>query len=308
MAKVKRENGLQGKSDIVTGGWIETILPANLRPYVYLARLDRPIGVWLLLLPGLSAIALASERLSSETYILFGLFFIGAVLMRAAGCVINDMWDRRLDQKVERTRQRPLASGTVPLHGAVIFLTLLLFGALAVLMQMNSLTIWLGVAVLPFIFVYPFMKRITWWPQAFLGLTFNFSALMGWSAAVGELSFVPLALYVATIFWTLGYDTIYAFQDAEDDALAGIKSTALRFGRSAKRWVGGFYALSVLGLLISFYIAGASMVSYIALGAFAVHVARQLCAWRMDDARTALAVFKSNQWAGGLMFCACLIA
>jgi len=309
MDEIKRETASESKSDIINDGWIERTFPARARPFAYLARLDRPIGVWLLLWPGLWGITLAAGGfggLAMEHIILAALFFIGAIVMRGAGCVVNDMWDRKLDQKVTRTRTRPIASGAVSMRAAFIFLALLLVCGLIILMQMNALTIMLGVAVLPLIIAYPFMKRITWWPQAFLGITFNFSALMGWSAVTGDLSFAAFLLYTAAIFWTLGYDTVYAFQDAEDDALAGIKSTALRFGAAAKRWVSGFYALTAFGCAAAFYMLGAHWTGYAALMLFALHAMWQLREWHLDDARSSLRVFKSNHATGALILIACL--
>ena len=215
-----------------------------MQPYALLMRLDRPIGWWLLLLPGWWAIVLASGgvmNMNIKSWALMAAFLIGAVVMRGAGCVVNDIWDRDLDKMVERTRERPLASGAVSVKQAAAFLSLLLMIGAAILLSMNMLTIMLGLLSLPLIALYPAMKRITYWPQLFLGLTFNFGALMGWAAVTGELSAAPLFLYLGGIFWTIGYDTIYAHQDKEDDALAGIKSTALKFGNRSKLWVSGFY-------------------------------------------------------------------
>lgn len=308
MNEIKRENDRQGKSDIVVGGWIEQLLPAFARPYAYLARLDRPIGVWLLLLPGLWGITLAGNGLNAQSYRLFVLFFVGAVVMRAAGCVINDMWDRKLDRKVERTRHRPLASGLLSLRQAFIFLIILLVVGLLILLQMNAFTILLGFAVMPLIILYPLMKRFTWWPQAFLGLTFNFSVLMGWSAVAEDISLPAFILYASAIFWTLGYDTIYAFQDIEDDILAGVKSTARRFGAHAKKWVSGFYALVTFGLFIAFNMYESSMFSYVLIFGVALHLMWQLRIWKMDSPQSALHVFKANQWTGILILGACLFA
>ncbi|MCB1651190.1 MAG: 4-hydroxybenzoate octaprenyltransferase [Alphaproteobacteria bacterium] len=229
-------------SDIKQNTVWQTLLPEALHPYILLARLDRPIGIWLLLLPGLWSIALASPALTKQTLWIAALFTLGAIVMRAAGCVINDLWDKNLDAQVERTRQRPLAAGTLTPRQAIIFLGILLFTGLLILLQMNILTIALGILSLPLIIVYPLMKRITWWPQAFLGLTFNFGSLMGWSAITGHIELPAILLYIGGIFWTLGYDTIYAHQDKEDDALAGIKSTALKFGPRSKLYVSLFYA------------------------------------------------------------------
>lgn len=212
-------------TDIITRGWVGH-MPRPVRPYLYLMRLDRPIGTWLLLLPGLWAILLAGGIEEWRTMILFA---IGALVMRGAGCVVNDLWDRDLDGHVERTQTRPIPSGDVTIPQAFLFLFFLLCLGFSVLLQMNLLTIAIGVTSLLFIALYPLMKRWTWWPQAFLGLTFNFGALMGWAAVTGDVPWQAWVLYASGFFWTLGYDTIYAMQDREDDALVGIKSTARLF-------------------------------------------------------------------------------
>ena len=268
--------------------------PEKWRPYFYLARLDRPVGWWLLLLPGLWAIMLAPGGWGAKLG-LSVLFFIGAVVMRAAGCVINDIWDRDFDAQVERTALRPLASGQVSLKHASIFLGVLLFMGLAILVQMNGATILLGFAVMPLIILYPMMKRITYWPQAFLGLTFNFGALMGWCAMTGSLAPEAFWLYVSGIFWTLGYDTIYAHQDKDDDALVGIKSTALKFGKTSKLWVSGFYALAYICLFKAVLSADMPLYALSIMGIPAFHFIYQIREWRMDDPQSSLAMFQSNR-------------
>jgi 4-hydroxybenzoate polyprenyltransferase len=210
-------------TDIIQTGWVGK-MPSVLRPYLYLMRLDRPIGTWLLLMPALWVIAMNG----ADLYLMV-LFAIGALVMRGAGCVINDLWDRDLDGRVERTAMRPIPSGDVSVLQALLFLCVLLIIGLIILLQLSLLAITLGVISVFFIAIYPLMKRITWWPQAFLGLTFNFGALMGWAAATGDLPWQAWAIYAAGCFWTLGYDTIYALQDRDDDALIGIKSTARLF-------------------------------------------------------------------------------
>ena len=250
--------------------------------------------------------------MGTQSWLIFALFGVGAVIMRSAGCVINDLWDRKLDQKVERTRTRPLAAGDVSPLAALMFLIMLLLGGLVILLQMNPLTIALGFAVLPLIVVYPLMKRITWWPQAFLGLTFNFGALMGWSAVTADLSITPVILYMACILWTLGYDTIYAHQDKEDDALAGIKSTALLFKEHPKRPVIVFYMFHFL-LLASCVLLAIGHVSFdafwsaallednyafIGLYLGALHLGRQMSLWFPEDQESSLRIFKSNHWYG----------
>lgn len=269
-----------------------------------LARLDRPIGIWLLLLPGWWGIAMASGGLRSFgafEWTLFALFGFGAIIMRSAGCVINDLWDRDLDKNVERTRVRPLASGALNVKQAVAFLFVLLLLGLGILLQLNLLTIMLGFLSFPLIVAYPLMKRFTWWPQAFLGLTFNFGALMGWAAISGELTLPAALLYVSGVLWTLGYDTIYAHQDMEDDALAGIKSTALKFGAHSKSWVGGFYLFSWIGLCGAVFISGAHVYAPLMLVPAGLHLLVQLVLWDGAQPESALRVFKSNRNYGILV-------
>lgn len=283
-------------TDIKREGWVEKLLPPLLRPYAALARLDRPIGIWLLLLPGWWAIILASggaTRMDGAGWKIFALFGIGAIVMRAAGCVVNDLWDRDLDRQVARTSARPLASGEVRVRQAAGFLAALLGLGLIILLQMNALTVLLGVLSLPLIATYPLMKRFTWWPQLFLGFTFNFGALMGWSAVTGAIEFPAMLLYAGGIFWTLGYDTIYAHQDKEDDALAGIKSTALLFGVESKKFVSVFFSIAY----VLIFTASQSLFLIPA----ALHLAWQLRAWKPDDAESSLRVFKSNRDFGILV-------
>ncbi len=296
-------------TDIQTKNWISH-LPEVIRPFAYLARLDRPIGIWLLLLPGWWAIMLASGGLAGMTvrsWGIFVLFGVGAVVMRAAGCVMNDLWDRKLDMKVERTSARPLASGAVLPRAAFGFLALLLLAGLLILLQMNGLTIILGAASLPLIAIYPLMKRITWWPQAFLGLTFNFGALMGWSAVTGALAWPAALLYLSGIFWTLGYDTIYAHQDREDDALAGIKSTALKFGAHSRRWVIGFYVLALVFLGAAFHMTNNAVYYTHFLMPAAVHMLWQVKAWQPESPQSSLDIFKSNTIYGVLVLAAAFL-
>ncbi len=287
-------------TDIKPDGWFISIVPIFLRPYAVLARLDRPVGIWLLLLPGWWAIMLASGgvlRMNGQDWKIFVLFGVGAAVMRAAGCVVNDLWDRELDQKVERTRLRPLASGAASVRQAFLFLLILLVAGFLILLQMNFFTILLGFISLPLIVAYPLMKRVTWWPQAFLGLTFNFSALMGWSAVTGTIELPALLLYAGGIFWTLGYDTIYAQQDKEDDALAGIKSTALKFGARSKNYVAGFFAAA---WILIFAASGFNLFLCIP----ATHLVWQMKTWNTEDAASALRMFRSNRDFGILVLLA----
>ena len=286
-------------------------LPARARPYALLMRLDRPIGVWLLLLPGWWAIMLSAggiNSLSWYNWYVFALFFFGAIIMRGAGCIVNDLWDRDLDAQVERTRQRPLASGLVKPWQAGIFLFFLLFLGLLLLVQMPAVTIWLGVFSLALIVAYPYMKRVTWWPQAFLGITFNFGVLMGWGAVTGAIAIPTMLMYVASFFWTLGYDTIYAHQDKDDDQMVGIKSTALLFGERSKKWVGGFYAAAWVLLFFAAYIANASILSLGLLILPGVHLLLQVLLWKPDDPTSSLRWFKSNRDCGLLFLLSFLCA
>jgi len=284
--------------------WVEKITPKLLHPYIYLMRLDRPIGIWLLLIPGLWSLALASNGISHfniTTYYYITLFTIGSILMRGAGCIINDLWDRDLDKLVKRTKNRPIANGAISIKSAILFLATLLLTSLAILLQFNWLTIFLGLLVMPLIISYPLMKRITWWPQAFLGLTFNFSALMGWSAITGEITIPAFLLYIGGIFWTLGYDTIYAHQDKEDDAMAGIKSTALKFGNHSKLWVSIFYGLSITSIFCATFITkGLDPVSLLII-APALHFTWQIKTWEPDNQSSSLSIFKSNKATGLLI-------
>ena len=273
-------------------------------PYLRLARLDRPIGSWLLLIPcwwsaGLAAIA-AREPLPSPWHLL--LFFIGAFAMRGAGCTWNDIVDRDLDGRVERTRSRPIPSGQVSAAQAAAFLVAQALVGLAVLLQFNRFAIGTGIASLGIVVVYPFMKRITYWPQIVLGLAFSWGALMGWAAAFGRLDAPALVLYAGAISWVIGYDTIYAHQDREDDALIGIKSTALLFGPRTKPMLALFYGLAVVLIGLAGVLAGAGAVFALGLAAFAGHLAWQIVRLDIDDPDQCLRLFKSNRDAGLILF------
>jgi 4-hydroxybenzoate polyprenyltransferase len=291
-------------SDIKLEHIIFTRTPVRWHPYIKLMRLDRPVGIWLLLLPCLWAIALARHGVFSfglAGWLHVILFGTGAVVMRGAGCVINDLWDHKLDAAVARTRTRPLPAGDVTRRQAFVFLAVLLASGLAILLCFNRLTDILGIASLALVAIYPAMKRITWWPQAFLGLTFNWGTLMGWTAATGTLDTPALLLYAGGFFWTLAYDTIYAHQDKTDDELIGIRSTARLFGTNSKKWVAGFFGIAVLCLVIAKYIAFPSVLTPLLTVSLVAHAARQLWRWDMDDADSSLAVFKSNRDFGLLV-------
>jgi 4-hydroxybenzoate polyprenyltransferase len=282
-------------SDMVTRGWVAR-LPSRLRPYALVARLDRPIGVWLLFLPGLWSLALAARGLRLAWLVL--LFGIGAVLMRGAGCVVNDMWDRELDRKVGRTAARPLASGTLAMRAAAWFLVLLLLAALLILLQLNRLAELLGIASLVLVALYPLAKRVTWWPQVMLGLTFGWGAPMGYAAASGRLDGVAGALYGAAICWILGYDTIYAHQDREDDALIGVRSTARLFARHTGMFLAVCYGATVLLLAVAGYLARLSAGFYAGLAVAAGMLAWQIARLDIDDKAGCLRLFKANRDVG----------
>lgn len=241
---------------------------------------------------------------SIKTLALFG---IGAIIMRAAGCVINDLWDRDLDKMVERTKTRPLASGIVsPKQGLAFLATLLLIGFI-VLLQFNKTTIILGVLSLPLIASYPLMKRITWWPQAFLGLTFNFSALMGWSAITGHIAPPAILLYIGGIFWTIGYDTIYAHQDKEDDLMAGIKSTARLFEGHSRKFVAACYIIAIILIALTLFSAKGLTPQTLLIALPALHLAKQITTWKPENHASSLAIFKSNHNFGFLVLALCAL-
>jgi 4-hydroxybenzoate polyprenyltransferase len=283
--------------------WVDR-LPQRVRPFAVLARWDRPIGTWLLLWPCWWAVALAPGWPDLR---LLALFAIGAVAMRGAGCVVNDLADRDLDAKVARTRHRPLASGQLSVTEASAFLVLQLLVGLVIVLSFNRVTVLLGLASMPLVIVYPFMKRITWWPQAFLGLTFNWGALVGWSAVTGGLAAPALTLYAAGLLWTLGYDTIYAHQDKVDDALIGVRSTARRLGAATIPWLWLFYggALALIGL--AGWLVAMAPGFYLMLALAGAHLAWQVRTLEPDDPQSCLARFRSNREFGLLVFLALLL-
>jgi 4-hydroxybenzoate polyprenyltransferase len=292
-----------------TGNWVDGLAPAWTRPYLRLARLDRPIGSWLLLLPcwwsvGLAAVHAGTHVDPAVVFLHVLLFFIGAFAMRGAGCTWNDIVDRDLDARVERTRSRPIPSGQVTVTAAAIFLALQALVGLAVLLQFNRFTVYVGLASLAVVAVYPFMKRITYWPQIMLGLAFSWGALMGWPATFARLDLPAFLLYAGAICWVIGYDTIYAHQDREDDALIGIKSTALLFRERTKPVLAVFYALAVALIALAGWRAGAGIVFSLGLLAFAAHLSWQIRRLDIDDPLNCLAVFKSNRDAGLILFAA----
>jgi len=282
-----------------TGNWVDREAPAWARPYLRLARLDRPIGSWLLLIPCWWSVALVAIAARERVDLWHGaLFFIGAFAMRGAGCTWNDIVDRDLDGRVERTRSRPIPSGQVSVRAAAIFLVLQALVGLAVLLQFNRFTVFVGFASLAVVAIYPFMKRVTYWPQIVLGLAFSWGALMGWPATFARLDLPAYLLYAGAICWVIGYDTIYAHQDREDDALIGIKSTALLFRERTKPMLVVFYSLAVVLIALAGWSAGADLVFAIGLLAFAAHLAWQIKRLDVDDPLLCLSVFKSNRDAG----------
>jgi 4-hydroxybenzoate polyprenyltransferase len=284
-------------------------LPRALRPYALLARWDRPIGTWLLLFPCWWGILISPEILDYPGRI-FGhalLFAIGALAMRGAGCTYNDIVDRDIDARVARTRGRPLPSGAVSVEGAVFFMALQMAVGVFVLASFNAFTFWLGVASLALVAAYPFMKRITWWPQAWLGLAFNWGALMGYAAETGTLGVPALLLYVGGILWTLGYDTIYALQDKEDDALVGVRSTARKFGPAVRQWIALFYAGTVVLFAFAGLAAGFKLSFFAVLAIAAGQLFWQASAVQPDEPSDCLAKFRSNRLFGWLIIAALLL-
>ena len=281
-------------------GPIERAMPRPIRPFVALARLDKPIGVWLLLWPCLWAIGLASDGLPDLGLLV--LFTVGAFVMRAAGCTCNDILDRDFDARVERTRHRPLPSGAIGLKGAVAFMAALLAIGLVILLHLNPFAILLGAGSLPLVLVYPLMKRVIAWPQAFLGLTFNYGALLGWAAVQGGIGWPAGLLYLAGIAWTLGYDTIYAHQDKEDDLLIGVKSSALALGAHTRPWLIGFYTVAVAGLAAAGAAASMAWPYFAGVALAALLLARQAWHVRIDSPADCLATFKANGWVGLVIF------
>jgi 4-hydroxybenzoate polyprenyltransferase len=338
-----------GIADAPKGNWVDRFAPAAVKPYLQLSRMDRPIGTWLLLLPGWWAIAFASEPFEpAKAYIaltlilvtvvaqfslvlarrkdiivfllalailpmqvpvaiLFLLFAVGALVMRGAGCTFNDLTDREFDAQVARTRSRPLPSGRATPRQAWIWLVAQSLVGLVVLLQFNWLAIALGIASLGLVALYPYAKRFTWWPQAFLGLAFNWGAILGWAATAGTVPLAAISLYVAGIAWTLGYDTIYALQDKEDDALAGVKSTARLFGRATKAWLVLFYVITALGIALAAQLAGTGWLFWPFFALACLHLAWQVGALRTDDPADCLTKFRSNRDFGLLILAGALV-
>jgi 4-hydroxybenzoate polyprenyltransferase len=297
-------SGAAARVSDATDNWVDTRAPLWSRPYLRLSRLDRPIGSWLLLMPcwWSAALAAGSAHDVSRLPLILVLFLIGAFVMRGAGCTWNDIADRDLDARVERTRSRPIPAGQVSVAQAAAFLVLQALVGLMVLLQFNRFAVGCGIASLIIVAIYPFMKRITYWPQIVLGLAFSWGALMGFAVMFGRIEATALVLYAGSIAWVIGYDTIYAHQDTEDDALIGIKSTALLFGARTRPALMVFYGLAVALIGVALALAGAGWMAWLGLAAFAVHLISQIERIEIGDPQLCLRIFKSNRNAGLLLF------
>ena len=283
-------------TDIVATGWVSR-LPRGWLPYLLLARADRPIGTWLLFLPGLWGILLARPDGATAAWLVV-LFGVGSLVMRAAGCVVNDLWDRDIDRKVARTAGRPLASGALRPRQALVFLAVLLLLGLVILLQLNSLSWVLGASSLLLVGLYPLAKRVTWWPQLMMGFTFGFGAPLGYAAAAGRIDAAFIALSAAALLWDLGFDTIYAHQDREDDALVGVHSTARLFGEHTRPFLAIVYAAAVAVLALAGWLAGLGTWFYPALALPAWLLARQVVTLDIHDPAHCLVLFRANREVG----------
>jgi 4-hydroxybenzoate polyprenyltransferase len=294
--------------DAVGGSWVQA-LPAWALPYAQLMRLDRPIGWWLLLLPCWWGLLLAqiAQGGGVPDFKYAVLFLAGAMVMRGAGCTLNDIVDRKIDASVERTRARPIPSGRVSAQSAFIFLALQLLIGLVIVLQFNWFTVLTAIASLAIVAIYPFMKRVTYWPQVVLGFAFNWGALLGWSAIHGSLSTAPLALYAGGILWTLAYDTIYAHQDKEDDVLIGVKSTALKFGKATPQWLIFFFASALVLIDISLWLVAAPLPAHVGVAGAALHATWQIIRFKDDDAQRCLQLFRANRIFGLIILAGLII-
>jgi 4-hydroxybenzoate polyprenyltransferase len=296
-------------ADAGARNWVDRFAPKPLIPYLRLARADRPVGFFLLAFPCFWSVSLASRSLD-EAYPdprLLALFALGALVMRAAGCTYNDIVDRDIDARVARTRARPIPSGQVGVRSATFFMVALSLIGFVVLLSFNSFTIWLGLGVLPIVALYPFVKRFSSWPQAVLGLAFNWGALLGWTAVLGRLDWPAVVLYVGAVAWTIGYDTIYAHQDRDEDGVLGLKSTALRFGRSTRAWLAALYALAFLAITAAGLMANAGTAFLLGMVAAGAHLAWQVATLNIDDPENCLERFRSNRDFGALVLGAILV-
>jgi 4-hydroxybenzoate polyprenyltransferase len=296
-------------ADAPPDNWVDRFMPRPWRPYARLMRLDRPIGLWLLLIPCWWGLVLAQiAQGGGWPNLWYGLLFLlGALVMRGAGCTLNDLADRDFDAQVARTRSRPIPSGQVSVRAAFAFLILQCLAGLAILLQFNWPTVVLGAASLILVAIYPFMKRFTYWPQVFLGLAFNWGALVGWSAIHGEIAWPAVLLYLGGISWTLAYDTIYAHQDKEDDVLIGVKSTALKLGASSVYWIAGFFIIAFVLIEASLWLAQARLLAHMGVAAAALHAAWQIARLDIDNPQNCLKLFRSNRDLGLLLLLGLLL-
>jgi 4-hydroxybenzoate polyprenyltransferase len=295
-------------ADAPPSNWVDRFAPRNLRPWLRLIRADRPIGFWLLLWPCCWSVALAARLFDDfPDPVLLILFAIGAFATRSAGCIYNDIIDRDIDAKVARTQGRPIASGRISLLSAIIFALALCLVGLLVLLQFNAFAIALGFVSVGIVLIYPLMKRVTFWPQAVLGLAFSWGALMGWAATFESLALPPIVLYIAAIAWTIGYDTIYAHQDKEDDAVLGLKSTALRFGKNTPFWLSLFYGIAIGALAFAGWLVGARILFFCGLLLAAGQLAWQVATLDTDDQQNCLERFRSNNLFGAIVFVAIVL-
>ena len=290
-------------SDAKAGNWGDRLLPAWALPYARLARLDRPIGWWLLMWPCWWSVALAATATGTAPNAWhLALFMLGAIVMRGAGCTYNDIIDRDIDASVERTKSRPIPSGQVSPYAALMFVVLLALIGLGVVLQFNTFTILTAFGSLAIVAVYPLAKRVTDWPQVVLGFAFSWGAILGWTASVGSIGWAPVALYFGCIAWTIGYDTVYAHQDKRDDAIIGVRSTARLFGEHTRAALIIAYGLTVVAFGLAFLLAGAGWVAFVGLAAFAAHLMWQLTMVATEDPTSCLNAFRSNKIAGWILF------
>ena len=295
-------------ADAVKSSWVEN-LPDALIPYAQLMRLDRPMPMWLLLLPCWWSLTLAQISLGGGRPDLWKgfLFLVGSIVMRGAGCTLNDIVDRDIDNKVERTRLRPLPAGLISVRNAFLFLGAQLLLGLIILLQFNYLTIMTAIASLAIVAVYPFMKRITYWPQVVLGFAFNWGALLGWTSVYNSFALPPVLLYLGGISWTLAYDTIYAHQDKDDDALIGVKSTALRFGDATIYWLVFFFALALALIDASLWFVSAPLLAHVGVAGAALHATWQISQFDGNNSAMCLKLFRANRMFGVIILLGLLI-
>lgn len=291
-------------SDIVFNDWVERWLPKSWRPYARLCRLDRPIGTWLTLLPCIATLIQAAGGLPDLGRLI--IFSLGALLMRGIGCTVNDMCDRDIDKHVERTRFRPLTSGQISMRQASWFLLGQLLACGSLLFFINDMSRWLAVAVLPFVFIYPLCKRVTYWPQVVLGICFNWGMLMAWSDTQNIVPWGAIAMWLGAVMWQVGYDSIYAYIDVRDDQQLGLRSTALRFGARGKEWIGGFYAATIVLWAWGGYDLGLGWAYQIGVAAIAIHLAWQLYVFDIKHPSRSFMLFRANLWTGLLLIVAAL--